>query len=157
MPTEFPELQTLQVTQLERLLKDEVAMRSHAASMECVETLRSIRNDLCKSNADDARRNLQKRGDTGTEEEEVLILQNNLRAAATTYRMKLAQYKGKHAMSKEATISQLNSELACLDDRSENLAERFVSGDQDVNTFLQEYLGARVQYHSLKVTLKKAQ
>lgn len=157
VPTEFPELQSLQISQLERLKNDEVAMMSHAASLECVETLRTMRDDLCKSNADDARRNLQKRGDAGSEEEEILILQNNLKAANMSYKIKLAQCQSKHAMSRETVVSHLNSELALLDNSSEDLAQDFVNGGQDVNSFLHEYLKVRGEYHGLKVSLKTAQ
>jgi hypothetical protein len=156
MPSEFPELQKLQVTQLERLIKDEIAMKAHASKLDCVETLRSIRDDLCKSNADDARRNLQKRGDAGTEEEEILILQNKLRAVASAYKAKLGKYESQHAMSKEAIISQLNGDLTSIDNRSEDMAQDFVRGQNDVNTFLEEYLKVRAQYHSLKLTITKA-
>jgi hypothetical protein len=155
-PADFPELQTLQVTQLERFLKDEVAMQCHAANLECVETLRSMRDDLCKSNAEDARTNLKKREAARKEEEEVVLLQNTLRAAVTSYKMKLAQYKGKHAQSKESILSQLNSDLSDMDSRTEDLAQSFVSGDQDVSAFLQEYLKSRGEYHGLKVILKRA-
>ena len=156
-PADFPELQTLQVAQLERLLKDEVAMQCHATNLECVETLRSMRDDMCKSNSDDARRNLKKREETRTEEEEILILQNNLRGADTSYKRKLALYRGQHAQSKETLLSQLHSDLSALDDSTEELAQGFVnSGEQEVQSFLKEYLQARGAYHKLKVSLKKA-
>mmetsp|Transcript_35427 Transcript_35427/g.66106 ORF Transcript_35427/g.66106 Transcript_35427/m.66106 type:complete len:422 (+) Transcript_35427:86-1351(+) len=155
-PNEFPELHALEVTQLERLMKDEVAKKAHAAEHECMETLRSIRDDLCKSNADHARRNLEKRGDIGSEEEEILILQNKLRATANSYKSKLNTYQKKHALSKEDIISALNKELASLDNTSEDLAENFVRGESDVVTYLKEYLKIREEYHALKLTLKKA-
>lgn len=160
-PTEFPELQTLQLTQLERFLKDDVAIQCHASNMDCVETLRSMRNDVRKSNAADAQRNLKKRDEMRTEEEEILILQNNLRAVATSYKRKLAQYRGQHAqsLSKEAVLAQLHANLTAQDDRTENMAQQFVScSDQEVEVqaFLKEYVQCRAQYHALNVSLKRA-
>ena len=155
-PKEFPELKTLQVSQLERLLKDDVALKCHANGLECVETLRSMRNDLCKSNSDDAKRNMKKKDDNRTEEEEILILQNNLRGAVTSYKDKLAQYQSRHVQSKDSVVSQVKSYVQSLDDRTDDFAQRFVGGEGEVNSFLQQYLQERTEYHKLKLLLERA-
>ena len=156
VPSEFPELQKLQESQLQRLLSDEVALKSHAASMDCVDTLRSMRDDLRRSNAEDAKRVVKKMDENRNEEEEVLILQNQLRATFNAYKMKLAQYSEQYAKSKLSIVSHLNKEVAAINNLSEETAQQFVDGKMDVGTFMQDYLSAREQYHRMKLTIKQA-
>lgn len=54
IPSQFPELEAMSELQLEHLLKDEVSLRAHAASMEVVTSMVTVHDDLRDSNVREA-------------------------------------------------------------------------------------------------------
>jgi hypothetical protein len=47
----------------------------------------------------------------------------------------------------------LNKKNELLDQDSEKLGERFVNGDVELSSFLQEFLDLRIKYHTLNAKL----
>lgn len=59
IPTQFPELEQLTDVQLERLLRDTVALDAHIAAMDSVQAMESLRDMQRETNAHAAARNIQ--------------------------------------------------------------------------------------------------
>lgn len=58
IPSHFPELDKLTEVQLERLLKDSVALEAHIASMDSVQAMESLRDMQRETNAQTVSKNL---------------------------------------------------------------------------------------------------
>ena len=58
IPTSFDELDGMTELQLEKLSKDEIALKSHVSTMSMVTSMREIRDELRTSNYNDANKYL---------------------------------------------------------------------------------------------------
>lgn len=64
-------------------------------------------------------------------------LQQALKKETSDYQSKLSATTKKYGTSREDCLKLLKSKMNSLEKHSENLSETFVSGDSDMNTFLQ--------------------
>merc|ERR1711939_1215118 len=121
IPSSFPELEGMQLEQLERLQKDDIAFKTFFEGIEAVQTTRRLQEQLLEQNADIANENL-------THQEEL----EALHAEATT---------------DASVISQVSEAARRAEETSEEITSQFMDGQLGVTPFLKAFIEKRAEFH----------
>jgi len=157
LPSSFPELEELTVVQLQRLLNDEVALEAQVSNVEGVKQMQMLVDDMKKSNEDKARKTLQLEQDIREAKQSAEAQQAVLQQAAQQYNTHLEAVRSKSSITADQLKLDLKQEKKLLDKTSEDVGQKFVDGDLDLNSFVNEYLEKRTSYHELNAKMKVLQ
>jgi len=146
-PKSFPELEKLTTTQLERLNSDTAALEAHVQAVESVKSMTSLRDQMRKNNFNNTSKNLALDVELNQKYRQVLELQSQLQLLSTSYKKKLQAAAEGHEMKEDIILKEMDKKKLLLDEKSEEIAIKFVDGEMDLNNFKQEYLETRTKYH----------
>jgi len=159
VPGSFPDLEGAPLTQLNRLLNDEVAFDAYFAAMEPVINFKALHRDLLKGNAELAQTCLAEGEAQGAQHAEVLALQAALRDLRDQHRGKLGaaglggdprrEHLGRAARARDRAEAASDARAAAFEDGS-------VSADQ-VDSFIEDFMDKRQRYHQLAAKLEHVQ
>jgi HAMP domain-containing protein len=151
VPTSFPELQKLSESQLERLLSDDVALKSHMGTIGAVSSLRELRESVRASNLEHALEAMQMEADISRLAEECTELQQSLRRQVTEFLSVRDNINNLYGLKAADVKIKLEAKITENDNKSEELGDQFVSGAVDLQTFLATFRTLRMDYHSLQI------
>lgn len=151
VPPTFPELADLSSAQLQRLLEDDAATMAHISKLDCVDSLRTMRDQVRQSNTSDANENLSQESEIRQLERGLSTLQSSLRTIVNDYKFKLSQVDSKYTVSIPSLLAKYNDAKDKLDQSNEDLSRDFVDGSIDLQSFLQSYIPARTNYHRMVI------
>ncbi|XP_057835370.1 vacuolar protein-sorting-associated protein 37 homolog 2 isoform X4 [Cryptomeria japonica] len=145
----LPALQEKSLDELNQLLMDKKAYNLFLHSLEPVRHLDSLRGELMKGHADLARNNLAKDSQIAELRNQCTIIRTTELAAARE-RFEEVQKQEKEitaTCSSSALLDRLQEAATKVDDESEVLHEKLLSGDIDLTEFIQKYKKQRILYH----------
>mmetsp|Transcript_30098 Transcript_30098/g.66616 ORF Transcript_30098/g.66616 Transcript_30098/m.66616 type:complete len:206 (-) Transcript_30098:107-724(-) len=149
LPSSFPELETLTVTQLERLLSDEVSLEAQLSKVESINSMQTLIDQIKASNEEKARKTLKLEADVHAARRTAEAQQAELQQAIHAYSNQLSKAHSKHSVTRQEVDKELKKTKRELDDSSEIVGRSFVAGDLDLNSFTSDYLEKRQSYHEL--------
>ncbi|KAF0705502.1 hypothetical protein AaE_014488 [Aphanomyces astaci] len=157
IPTVFPELESLSVNQLEKLVTDRATLKAYIKSMDNVVNFMKLYDDLydapwltmhVESNLGYEAQLAPLQSDVQSLKQQLHQAQESLHAKQTQQRQALvvcsAVYLHFQAEPLVARVAQAADEV---DEASEEIAARFTNGEIDVSQFVTEFLPTRKLYH----------
>jgi len=145
----IPALQGKSLDELDLLLTDSKAYNSFLHSLEPVRHLDSLRGELTKGHADLARNNLTKDSQIAELRNQCAIIRTTELAAAREKfeEVQKCEKEITATCSSSAIIGRLQEAAAKVDEESEILHQKLLSGDIDLSEFIQKYKKERILYH----------
>lgn len=123
--------------QLEWLLRDEVALTAHVEhNVHSVDMMRSMIVDLQRSNADAASSNVLMSEELHMLREKAAALQVQLRQAVNEHNQELNALTQNVSNQPETILLAVNVQRQALDEASEEMGRKVVSGAMDMTVFL---------------------
>lgn len=152
IPSHFPELERLSLKALQELSDQPDKLDEFFYDLDIIKTPIQIRDDLLKSNREQALTNLSHESEfkqLGQEieelREEAIVEYDQLVEAEKERKALLDRY------SDENVLKQVKLEIQQVDEESEEMAEAFLSNDmldeREAECYFQEYLRKRESYH----------
>lgn len=150
VPTSFPELENMPLSELRALLNDESAMNNMIERISEVARLKELKQSIEKANVEAAEENLLR-------ETELEALQTELDSLMKETLIKVNKYReldGKrNALTRppdvQDTIRELNIAKREVYQKSEEMAECWVeSGGEGMSDFVKKFMEIRLQYHT---------
>lgn len=145
----LPALQGKSLDELDLLLADSKVYNSFLHSLEPVRHLDSLRGELTKGHVDLARNNLTKDSQIAELRNQCAIIRTTELAAARE-KFEEVQKREKEVttnLSSSALVGRLQEAAAKVDEESEILHQKLLSGDIDLSEFIQKYKKERILYH----------
>lgn len=149
LPNSFPELEDMTVEQLERLMKDSVALQAHVAQQQGVKSMESLLDQLKGSNYDMTVRNLSLGEELDRLNIEATQTQKELKAANEEFEAELAAAKAKFQMPQVQVMHELKKKKSDMDTSTDQIGVHFADGKIPLDTFITEFLEARTKYYML--------
>lgn len=148
IPSSFPELESKTPSELAQLLNNEEEFKKFFESLECVSTVKKVRDDLRNTNEELAKKNLAKEAEIETIRKDLAKKQS----VATEKREAIASKSQKQQevmrqFSTPALIEKLTDASMEAEKSSEDIAELFVSGKLDHKDFVKQFMEERKLYH----------
>lgn len=156
IPSHFPELDKLTEVQLERLLKDSVALEAHIASMDSVQAMESLRDMQRETNAQTVSKNLLLGEEVNKMRHEAESLQDKIRSLHSELQHLAQEVHKEDTAAREKLLNELKKAVSTLDEESDAIGEGLIRGSVDVPTFKREYLDKRSKYYTLACRLEIA-
>lgn len=167
-PSHFKELDDMPEYEVIALLEDEKELKAFVANLECVQSIKTLRNDLRDGNVNLAgitsfsvtdhnvlpERNLALKQEILKLVEELEVDKAKLSEKCSNFESK--QQRQRELIEKNSTSSlqhQLEKELQMQECQSENVVDEFLQGNCEVQDFIETYLERRKQYHILQSKL----
>ncbi|OQR80957.1 hypothetical protein ACHHYP_16964 [Achlya hypogyna] len=148
IPSSFPELDELSLTQLEKLVSDRQALKGYIRNMDPVINFMKLYDDLVKGNAELAERNLGFEGTISGLQNDIQSLKSQVQAAQEVLSLKQArQQEILSRVRADVLVARVTQAAEEVDEMTEDIGSRFTNGDMDVAAFLAEFLPARKLYH----------
>ncbi|EQC30571.1 hypothetical protein SDRG_11629 [Saprolegnia diclina VS20] len=148
IPTSFPELDELSITQLEKLVSDRQALKAYIRNMDAVINFMKLYDDLVKGNAELAEKNLSYEGTLAALQKDVQGLKSQVQAAQEV--LSLKQARQQEILSRvrgDVLVARVVQAADEVDEVTEDIGSRFTNGDINVSQFLAEFLPSRKLYH----------
>ncbi|KDO33686.1 hypothetical protein SPRG_19299 [Saprolegnia parasitica CBS 223.65] len=148
IPTSFPELDELSITQLEKLVSDRQALKAYIRNMDAVINFMKLYDDLVKGNAELAEKNLSYEGTLATLQMDIQSLKSQVQAAQEV--LSLKQVRQQEILSRvrgDVLVARVTQAADEVDEATEDIGSRFTNGEMDVSQFLAEFLPSRKLYH----------
>ncbi|KAH9311070.1 hypothetical protein KI387_026105, partial [Taxus chinensis] len=145
----FPALQEKSVDELNQLLTDSKAYNVFLHSLEPVRHLDSLRGELIKGHGDLARNNLAKDSQIAELRNQCTIIRTT-EVAAARENFEEIQKREKEITaiySSSQLLDRLQEAAAKVDNESEILHQKLLSGDIDLTEFIHKYKRQKVLYH----------
>jgi hypothetical protein len=156
IPTHFPELDNLTEVQLERLLKESIAMDAHIAAMDSVHAMESLRDMQRETNSQFASNNLI----LGEEVKEMFgqaeSLQVQIRSLFAELNQVTQEVHRDGTLAREKLLAELRKLVSTLDDESDAIGEGLIRGTVDLPTFKRDYLEKRSKFYTLACRVELA-
>mmetsp|Transcript_22411 Transcript_22411/g.44783 ORF Transcript_22411/g.44783 Transcript_22411/m.44783 type:complete len:383 (+) Transcript_22411:109-1257(+) len=150
VPTSFPELENMPLSELRALLNDESVMDNMIERISEVARLKELKQSIEKANVEAAEENLLR-------ETELEASQTELDALVKESRIKVNKYREldekRNALTRppdvQDTIRELNIAKREVYQKSEEMAECWVeSGGEGMIDFVKKFMEIRLQYHT---------
>jgi hypothetical protein len=138
VPDSFPELQRMNILQLQRLLNDSVALKAHAHTVITDHTAptRRLLEDMLRSYGKEAEALLQIEEELAVRRAEVQSLQYSLREELLHYNKSIESCGRKYGTDTSAVIEELRKSIESVDRRTSDFVKGFEQGESDVNKFI---------------------
>lgn len=145
----LPSLQGKSLDELDLLVTDSKVYNSFLHSLEPVRHLDSLRGELTKGHADLARNNLTKDSQIAELRNQCAIIRTTELAAAREKFEEVQKCEKEITanFSSSALLGRLQEAAAKVDEESEILHQKLLSGDIDISEFIQKYKKERILYH----------
>jgi len=156
IPSSFPQLQTLSEAQLERVLRDPVALSATLENFAEVDSLREYRNTLRRKTLALASETLQREAELERVSRDALEAQQELAQLADVYSALLADKRRLFMTEKDVTAAAEQS-VKVLEASSLRVREKVFAGavrKEEVRDWLAEYLSERRAFYALKLKLE---
>ena len=149
IPDSFPVYESMNELQLTRLAADDVAFSAHMSNIPEVLEWKQKRDAAIKRNFDLAQKTLERRDELETLRAETLALQEQLLERKAEYEGKIAAELAREGdrSSDAAVLKGLRAAAAEADDASEEVSERFCSGQMSMADFEEQFKELRRSYH----------
>jgi len=155
IPTGFPQLENMQLDDLERLLNDDDEFYMFFETLDQVKSMQTIRDDLMKANEDTARKNLSFQQELEQKKSEVEILQANIKDQRNQFDQ---QAKRQQEISKrftsEALLAKLTESINQSEQNAEDVTTKFLNKEIDSRDFIKTFSEKKKLYH-LRAAKKK--
>eukprot|EP01031_Cornospumella_fuschlensis_P033865 gene33865-40974_t len=150
IPRHFPELENMTVMQLQRLLKDPVALEAHAdRHVAALDMMRSMLEDLRKDNLSQATHNVLLQDELLLLRSHAIETKRSLQRAHDDYLLEHTQYVQHLNGQPEKVLASVREQQVLSEKVSEQVSEKFLAGQMDLHSFLQSYMEERTKYHTL--------
>ncbi|GFV93436.1 vacuolar protein sorting-associated protein 37B [Trichonephila clavipes] len=149
-------LRHMATTELQMLLNDEEVIETLVQELQQVKTAESERNAMLESNKNLAESNLAKEPILNDLRIKVLELNDEikgLKESLETKKQKLDDLT--RQMSLDTTLALIQAAAAEAEEESEAISENFLSGEMEVEAFLDSYLNKRKLTHLRRVKAEK--
>mmetsp|Transcript_28641 Transcript_28641/g.37533 ORF Transcript_28641/g.37533 Transcript_28641/m.37533 type:complete len:345 (-) Transcript_28641:194-1228(-) len=158
IPSSFPELENAPITQLNRLLNDDVAFDAFFCAMGPVLNFKALHRDLLKGNAELAKSNMEEGEKQEASYAEILALQATLSELKSSYRGKLEEH-GLYEDSSDLVLEKVKHATKQAENVTEELAQNFEGGtysEDQLELFIGNFLENRCRYHQLAAKVEHA-
>eukprot|EP01039_Chlorochromonas_danica_P000725 gene725-787_t len=150
IPSSFPELEKMTDLQLERLLRDEVALMAHVnTNVESVKAMYSMIDELRQSNEEVASANVLMNDELQDLKKRISEQQSVLLKSVEDYKQTFELFQRQMTSKPEEILQEVRVKCNQLDQESEEIGRKLTAGEIDLPSFLQTYLDARTKYHIL--------
>jgi len=156
IPSSFPQLQTLSEAQLERVLRDPVALSATLENFAEVDSLRDYRSTLRRKVLSLASETLQREAELERATRDALEAQQELVNLTDAYSA-LLKDKQRLFMTEKEVVAAAEQSVKVLEASSLRVRERVFAGavrKDAVREWLEAYMGERRAFHSLKLKLE---
>jgi len=158
-PVEIPpELAQLKKQELEELLNDDEKFEKFLLGLEKHKNIETIVKELRDENDRVAASTLEKQKDLGVLRENLAIQQDIFKVKQSELdesAKKLGEVMKKYSAS--VIMGKLASESRKGEEESEEVAQRFMSGEIEVNEFVKSFIESRKKYHKRSAKLEMLQ
>jgi len=127
IPSSFPELEGMQLEQLERLQKDDIAFKTFFEGIEAVQTTRRLQEQLLEQNADIANENLTHQEELEALHAEVRALRSTLQDTVDRFDARAQKHVSAEATTDASVISQVRATASVPPPRAHKWAARVTS------------------------------
>jgi len=137
VPASFPELESLTLDELEKLVNDSDALNEIVENQSSSTSMMTIRNDLCDSVEQQAKKNLSKQGALEGYEAKVQVLLNEIKETKKIVDDLIARKKaidGRYSI--ESVAQALAKKIDDFEDKSDELRDLYEDQDDDSDSSL---------------------
>jgi len=161
VPTEFPELENLSYSELQKLYGNEEAFQNLVQSMSSVSTLKDLMQSIFKGNVETAHAHIdQNQEQLETLHAEVSALHDELQGKVQTFQSLEKQLPKSDTDDTVGLIRKLTKAKKEALNESEKLASRWVDdkeAESSMNDFVEEFLEKRVVHHLRAAKIERIQ
>ena len=159
IPSSFPELDDMAMSELQKIVEDPVALKSYVQNRTRVDTVRELKESIEKSNVDAACTNLEK-------QEEVDLLCDEVEGLRKELGEKVERYqeldRERNSLTQppdvDDAIRRLNVAKRNADRESEEIGDDWVeSGRSNISDFVSRFMESRLLYHSRAAKIERLQ
>jgi len=148
VPSAFPELDGKSPMELAQLLNDENEFRRFFDSLNAVQTMRKVRDDMRTNNEELAKKNLAKEAELEKIRRELGARQQVISEKRGLFEQKAQrQQEVMKQFSTQALIEHLGTSAGEAEAASDAIANQFLSGEIDQKTFIKEFMEKRKLFH----------
>ncbi|KAI8144740.1 hypothetical protein BJV82DRAFT_512874 [Fennellomyces sp. T-0311] len=156
--SEYASIANKSTEELEELVTDDVAFELFFNSFERIRSMKTVQEELRNGNENLAQKNLGK-------EDGVLKLRAEAKELDGEYRKLLTEYEDKEHEQHEAfnrfssstVLTRLKASVYESDELSESVAQSFLDGNLDHDSFVKQFRELRKVYHLRASKLERAQ
>lgn len=158
MNPEYNAISKLSPEQMEELLANETAFDIYFHSLERVKNLRTFQEELLSGNEQLAHKNLSK-------EDQLLKLRSEVENLHGQFKLDKLEFESKEKLQQEAynrfssstVLTRLKASVYESDELSESVAQSFLDGNLDNDSFVKQFREFRKVYHLRASKLERAQ
>lgn len=152
----FPALNELSTTQLKELNENNDLLNKYIETLNLNSSINKKMDELIETNENLALGNLKKEPELIKLQEDVSSLCNTLGEYKRKYEELSSEYKECcDKYNPHRIIERIRQSVAEVDEESEKIAESFLTGKLDLETFLFDYINHRIISHSRKIKDEK--
>mmetsp|Transcript_35287 Transcript_35287/g.80659 ORF Transcript_35287/g.80659 Transcript_35287/m.80659 type:complete len:388 (-) Transcript_35287:295-1458(-) len=157
IPSSFPELDDMAMSELQKIVEDPVALKSYVQNRTRVDTVRELKESIEKSNVDAATANLEKQDKVNLLCDEVEGLRKQLGEKVERYQ---ELDRERNALTQppdvDDAIRRLNVAKKNADNESEEIGDDWVeSRGSDVSDFVRKFMESRLVYHTRAAKIER--
>ena len=157
IPSSFPELDEMTMSELQKIVDDPIALKSHVQNRTRVDTVRELKESIEKSNVDAATANLEKQDEVNLLCDEVEGLRKQLGEKVERYQ---ELDRERNALTQppdvDDLIRRLNVAKKNADNESEEIGDDWVeSRGSDVSDFVKKFMESRLLYHTRAAKIER--
>ena len=155
IPTVFPEIESKNVDELQRLVSDESELFLLLEDVEFYKGLNRLRDMSRDANVAQAEKNLARKPELDAAQRQLETLARELEVLKQNYNEKLAKQKNlMQNHTPQALARMLETETDKLDAETEEVSQRFLAGQMSLKEYLAAYLERRTLYHQRAAKLE---
>jgi hypothetical protein len=148
IPSSFPELEAKSTSELSQLLNDDNEFKKFFESLSCVQTMKKVRDDLRNANEDISKKTLAKEAEIELLRKELATRHHLVNERRSSFEQKAQRQQDvMKRFSTPALIEQLTEAAAQAEAASDDIANKFLSGQMDQKDFLRDFAEKRKLYH----------
>lgn len=149
LPDRFPELEAMDLEQLKRLDRDDVARMENIKCMATYRNMIELRESVIEENAKVAQATLDHRDELETLRAETLALQSTLQELKTNFDERAGRQRAldEQRSSNVVVLETLREAAQASEDESDDLQSQFFAGDFSAEDFLKQFMPVRTTYH----------
>ncbi|KAI8638750.1 hypothetical protein BD408DRAFT_393458 [Parasitella parasitica] len=158
MNPEYTAISKLSPEQMEELLSNETAFDIFFHSLDRVKNLRTFQEELLSGNEQLAHKNLSKEDQLLKLRSEVEILHGQFKSDKIEFESKeKLQHEAYNRFSSSTVLTRLKASVYESDELSESVAQSFLDGNLDNDSFVKQFREFRKVYHLRASKLERAQ
>ncbi|KAJ5068765.1 vacuolar protein sorting-associated protein 37a [Anaeramoeba ignava] len=153
---DFPELNNLDNTQLQKFLNDKDTLKYFIDNLDEVVSMRQLLEQSRETNNHLAKKNLSLQDSFLESRTKFISMQEQVKKQEEFIRQSIQQQENYIKNFTPKTLARkCEDEMSKLDDESEEIAHKFLSKEIDHSVFLKEFLEKRKIYHILDAKMKR--